>query len=63
MHGGVPGCLAGGIATWADVVHGADVAAVESEAGARVEHVFVGWVGFGGGEWIGGWQLGIEGER
>jgi hypothetical protein len=38
--------LAGCVAAWADVVYCADVAAVKAEAGAQVEHVFVGWVGF-----------------
>ena len=50
MDGGVPGDLAGGAAAGADVVDGADVAAVEAEAGAEMEHAFVGWVGFREGE-------------
>ena len=45
MDGGVPGDLAGGDAAGAYVVDGADVAAVEAEAGAEMEHAFIGRVG------------------
>ena len=44
--------LAGGVATGANVVHGADVAAIEAEAGPQVKHAFVGWVGICEGEWV-----------
>lgn len=45
VDGGVPGDLAGGVAAGADVVDGADVATVETDAGAEMEHAFVGCVG------------------
>lgn len=45
VDGGVPGDLAGGAGAGADVVYRADVAAVEAEAGAQLEHAFVGGVG------------------
>ena len=38
VDGGAPGDLGDGVATWADVIYCADVAAVEAEAGARLEH-------------------------
>lgn len=56
MDGGVPGGLGGGRGARADVVDGADVAAVEADARAGAEHGFVGGVGGGQGE---GWR----GER
>ena len=46
VDGSVPGDLGGGAAAGADVVDGADVAAVEAEARAELEHAFVGGVGF-----------------
>ena len=46
VDGGVPGDLAAGAAAGADVVDCADIAAVEAEAGAELEHAFVGGVGF-----------------
>ena len=55
VDGGVPGDLAGGAGARADVVDGADVTAVEAEAGAEVEHAFVGWVGGREGEGGGCW--------
>lgn len=45
MDGRIPCDLAGGVAAGADIVYGADVAAVEAEAGAVLEHVTVGRVG------------------
>lgn len=36
--------MACGVAAGPDIVYCADVAAVETEAGAGLEHVFVGWV-------------------
>lgn len=45
VDGGVPGDLGGGRRAGADVVDGADVAAIEAEARAGAEHGFVGWVG------------------
>lgn len=50
VNGGVPGDLGGGGGAGADVVHCADVATVEAEARAGVEHVGVGWVGWGEGK-------------
>ncbi len=47
VDGGVPGDLGGGRGAGADVVDGADVAAIEAEARAGAEHGFVGWVGGG----------------
>lgn len=41
----IPGVLAGGVAAGTDVIHGADVAAVEAEAGPVLEHVAVGGIG------------------
>ena len=56
---GIPGCLGGGGCAGADIVYGADVAAVEAEAGAGVEHLAV--VGVGGevGEWVGEGEGGV----
>lgn len=54
MDGGVPGGLAGCIASGPDVVDGADVAAVETEAGPGVEHVFVGLAGLRERKGVGG---------
>ena len=45
MHGRVPADLAGGVTTGPDVIYGADVAAVEAEAGAGLEHVAVSGIG------------------
>lgn len=45
QDGGVPGCLRRGGRARANVVHRADVAAVETEAGAGLEHLPVGGVG------------------
>lgn len=46
VDGSVPGDLAGCAAAGADVVDGADVAAVEADAGPELEHAFVGGVVF-----------------
>lgn len=46
MNGGIPGDLAGGVAARSDVINGADVAAIEAEAGTVLEHVTVGRVGW-----------------
>lgn len=46
------GNLAGGVAAGADVIYGAYVAAVKTEAGTEVEHVSVGWVGWREGKWV-----------
>lgn len=45
VDGGVPRDLAGGVAAGTDVVYRADVAAVEAEAGAVLEHVAIVRVG------------------
>lgn len=45
MDGGVPGDACGGGLARAGVVYGADVAAVEADAGAALEEGAVGWVG------------------
>ena len=45
MDGSIPCDLASGVSTRTDVVYGADVAAVEAEAGATMEHVTVRRVG------------------
>lgn len=42
--GAAPGGLVGGCLARPDVVDGADVAAVEADAGPRPEHVPPGWV-------------------
>lgn len=56
MDGVAPGGLARGGLAGADVVDGADVAAVEADAGAGAEVGFPGWVG-GGGEGCGEGEL------
>ena len=44
VNGGVPRDLRRRRRAWTNVVDGANVTAVESEAGAGLEHVLVGWI-------------------
>lgn len=47
MHRSVPGDLRCGGGAWADVVHGADIAAIEAHARAIAEHGLMGWISRG----------------
>ncbi len=62
VDGRVPGRLGGGIAARTYVVYGADVAAVEAEAGSDLEHAFVAGVSVREGEGLESGRRWVEGE-
>lgn len=72
MNGGVPGYVGGGGCSGSGVIDSTDVAAVEADAGAVVEHLFVGRVEriqekgdvrMGVERWVGGDCEGCKGGR